>query len=76
LTSKKNSLENLIFFGCDAYVYYVPKDKRSKLDYKVEIFIFIGYKDGIKGYKILNPITKIIVYSRYVLFREVKDAPK
>ena len=47
-TSKKLSLSHLRVFGCDAYV-HVPKDKRTKLDNKSERWIFIGYKDGLKG---------------------------
>ena len=45
----------------------------SKLDNKVEKCIFVGYKDGVKGYKLWNPITRIIVYSRNVIFRQVKS---
>jgi hypothetical protein len=30
----------------------------------------------VKGYKIWNPETKKIVYSQYVVFREVKDVSK
>jgi hypothetical protein len=33
---------------------------------KVEKCIFIGYKDGLKGYKLWNPEIKKIVYSRDV----------
>jgi hypothetical protein len=46
------------------------------LDKKVEKCIFIGYKDGPKGYKIWNPETKKVVYSRDVVFREMKDVVK
>ena len=74
-TGKKPSIKHLKFFGCDAYV-HVPKEKRSKLDNKAEKCIFIGYKDGMKGYKIWNPITKKTVYSRDVVFREVKEVPR
>jgi hypothetical protein len=35
----------------------------SNLDKKVENCIFIGYKDGLKGYKLWNPETKKVVYS-------------
>ena len=63
------------FFSCDAYV-HVPKDKRSKLDNKFEKCIFIGYKDGMKGYKIWNLVTKKNVYSQDVVFREVKEVPR
>ena len=31
------------------------------------------YKDGLKGYKLWNPETRKVVYSRDVVFREVKD---
>jgi hypothetical protein len=74
-SGKKPSLQHLIVFGCDAYV-HVPKENRSKLDNKAEKCIFIGYKDGVKGYKLWNPETKKIVYSRDVVFREVKDVTK
>jgi hypothetical protein len=53
-TSKKPSLEILRVFGCDAYV-HVTKENMSKLDNKAENCIFIGYKYGMKGYKIWNP---------------------
>ena len=72
---KKPSLSHLRVFGCDAYV-HVPKEKRTKLDNKFERCIFIGYKDGLKGYKLWNPETRKVVYSRDVVFREVKDVVK
>jgi hypothetical protein len=72
---KKPSLQHLRVFGCDAYV-HVPKENRSKLDKKVEKCIFIGYKDGVKGYNLWNPETKKIVHSRDVVFKEVKDVSK
>jgi hypothetical protein len=74
-SGKKPSLQHLRVFGCDAYV-HVPKKNRSKMDNKVEKCIFIGYKDGVKVYKIWNPETKKIVYSRDVVFREVKYVSK
>ena len=72
---KKPTIKHMNFFGSDAYV-NVPKEKRSKQDNKVEKCIFIGYKDGMKGYKLWNPVTKNIVYSRDVVFREVKEVPR
>ena len=75
MDSKETSLENLRVFSCDAYV-HVPKENRSKLDNKAKKCIFIGYKDGVKCYKIWNPKTKKIFYSRDVVFREVKDISK
>jgi len=61
-TSKKPSLSHLRVFGCDAYV-HVPKEKRTKLGSKSEKCIFIGYKDGSKGYKLWNPVTRKVVYN-------------
>jgi hypothetical protein len=74
-TGKKPSLSHLRVFGCDAYV-HVPKEKRTKLDSKSEKCIFIGYKDGLKGYELWNPVARKVVYSRDVVFREVKDVIK
>ena len=74
-TGKKPSLSHLRVFGCDAYV-HVPKEKINKLDSKSERCIFIGCKDGLKGYKIWNPKTRKVVYNQDVVFREVKDVFK
>jgi hypothetical protein len=74
-TIKKPSLTHLKVFGFDAYV-HVPKKNMSKLDKKAKKCIFIGYKDGLKGYKIWNPKTKKLVYSRDVVFIEMKDVVK
>jgi hypothetical protein len=67
-TEKKPSLKHLRVFGCDAYV-HVPKENRSKLDKKDEKCIFIGYKYGVKDYKLWNPKTKKTVYSQQDVFR-------
>ena len=72
---KKPSIKHLKVFGCDAYV-HVPKGKRTKLDNKAKKCIFIGYKYGMKGYKIWNLIAKKTVYSQDVVFREVKEVPR
>jgi hypothetical protein len=73
-TGKKPSLEHLRVFGCDAYV-HVPKENRSKLDNKVEKCIFIGYKDGIKGYKLWNPVTKNLFTVRMLSLERLKMFP-
>ena len=64
---KKPSIAHLIIFGCEVFM-HVPKEKRRKLDNKAEKSIFVGYKDGIKGYKLWNPVTRKIVYSRDEVF--------
>jgi hypothetical protein len=74
-TSKKPFLTHIRVFSCESYV-HVPKENMSKLDKNSEKCIFIGYRDGMKGYKIWNPKTKKVVYSRDVVFREIKDVVK
>ena len=46
------------------------------MDSKSEKCIFIGYKDGLKGCKLWNPVTRKFVYNRDVVLREVKDVIK
>jgi len=46
------------------------------LDSKSKKCIFIWYKDGLKGYKLWNPVTRKVMYSQDVVFREVKDVIK
>jgi hypothetical protein len=71
--SGKNPLvSHLKVFGCDAFV-HVPKEKRSKMDKKEVKCIFIGYKEGMKGYKLWDPTSRKKVYSRDVVFREVRS---
>ena len=61
--------------GCDTYV-YVPKEKMSMLNNKAKKCIFIGYKDTAKCYKSMESIIKKTIYSRDVIFKEVKSTPK
>jgi hypothetical protein len=72
---KEPYLTHLKVFGCDSYA-HVPKENMSKLDKKDKKCIFVGYKDGIKGYKLWNPETNKVVYNRDVVFREMKDVVK
>ena len=46
------------------------------MDSKYEKCAFIGYKDGLNGYKLWNAVTRKVVYNRDVVFREVKDVIK
>ena len=55
---------------------HVPKEKRRKLDNKAEKCIFVGYRDGVKGYKQWNLVTRKIVYSRDVDFKQVKSTSR
>jgi hypothetical protein len=48
---KKPLFSHIKVFGCDTFMHF-PKEKRSKLDKKAIKCIFIGYKEGMKGYKL------------------------
>jgi hypothetical protein len=70
-SSKNLSVEHLKVFGCDAFV-HVLKENRSKMDNKEVEYIFIEYKEGMKGYNLWDPASRKIVYIRDVVFREVR----
>jgi hypothetical protein len=70
-SGKKPSVAHIKVFGCDAFV-HVPKEKRSKMDKKEVKCIFIGYKEGMKGYKLWDPASRRTMYNRDVVFREVR----
>lgn len=56
-------------FGCVAYP-LVPSKLRRKLDDKSEKCIFVGYSEQSKSYKLYNPISKKVIVSRDVKFKE------
>lgn len=56
-------------FGCPAYV-HIQNPERSKLDPKSKECIFLGYEDGVKGYRLWDPVSKKKVVSRDVVFNE------
>ena len=69
---------NLKIFGCSAYAHI----KQDKLKPRALKCIFLGYSDGIKGYKLwcIEPGNEKCVISRDVVFNEVNmplsKAPK
>jgi hypothetical protein len=70
-SGKNPSVSYIKLFVCDAFA-HIPKEKRRKLDMKEIKCIFIGYKEGIKGYKILDPTSRKTMYSRDVVLKEVE----
>ena len=46
------------------------------MDNKAKKCIFIGYKDGVKGYKLWNLVKGKLVYNWDVVFRAVERTSK
>ncbi len=65
----KPSVSHLRIFGSIAYI-KVPEARRTKLEDKGEKCILLGYSDMTMGYRLYNPLTKKIIFSRDVIFEE------
>ena len=52
---------------------YLFRSCSKKIDDRSEKYIFIGYSDQSKAYRLFNPITKKFVVSRDVKFLEDKS---
>ena len=59
----------LRIFGCPKYVHISGED-RSKLNPKSKKYIFLGFKKGVKGYKLWDPVAQKVVISRDAVFDE------
>jgi hypothetical protein len=72
LFEKKPDVSNLRVFGCVTYV-HIPDNQRKKLDAKSRKSIFMGYPEGVKGYKLYDPVSRKFLRSRnHVIFLEKK----
>jgi len=60
---------SLYIFGCHVYVTYNSQE-RTKLDLNSRKCIFLGYADGVKGYRLWDPTTRKVVVNRDVIFVE------
>ena len=65
----KHSVSHFIIFGCVAYS-WVLVELRRKLDDKSETCIFIGHSEDSKAYRLYNPISKKMITSRDLIFKE------
>ena len=68
-TGKKAEIGHLRIFGCLTY-FYVPSEKRTKLEVTVEKCIFVGYDDTSKAFRIYLPAQSKGVVRREVRFEE------
>lgn len=66
----KPDVSNLRVFGCDAYV-LVPDQLRSKLESKTHRCIFLGYTMEPGTYRLWEPSTMKVIFSRNVVFNEL-----
>ncbi|GKD69544.1 zinc finger, CCHC-type containing protein [Tanacetum coccineum] len=62
-------MEALRVFGCKAYA-KVTKPHLKKLDDRSRELVYLGTEPGSKAYRVLDPVTKEIVVSRDVKFKE------
>jgi hypothetical protein len=68
-TGNKPDLSHLRVFGCKALI-NVASCRRQKWDPKAQEFIFVGYCEETKGYRVIHPVTKKLNKARDVVFFE------
>jgi hypothetical protein len=52
---------------------HIPKNKRQKWDKKATKYIFVGYPENVKGYRLYNPKTRQVTTSRDVIIMEKNE---
>lgn len=70
-TGKPADYSHLHTFGSPVYVMHNAQET-SKLDPKSRKCIFLGYADGVKGYRLWDPAACKVIISRDVIFTEDK----
>jgi hypothetical protein len=56
-------------FGCGAYVYIPPTRRHNKLSPKLELMVFLGETEGMKGYQFMHS-GNVIFHAAQALFDE------
>ena len=56
-------------FGCRAYA-HVQKKEQTAFSSHTQKCIFIGFEDGVKGWKLYDPTAQKVIISRDVIFNE------
>jgi uncharacterized membrane protein YvbJ len=68
-TRVKPEVGHFKIFGCPVY-FYIPKEKRTKLDLSGRKGTFVGYSESSKAYRIYIPGQRQIEVSGDVTFEE------
>ncbi|KAF7144421.1 hypothetical protein RHSIM_Rhsim04G0200400 [Rhododendron simsii] len=68
-TTHRPGVGHLRVFGCIAYA-KIPEANRTKLEDKGMKCIFVVYGDRTMGYRLYNPVTQKVIFSRDVIFEE------
>nr|GFB20759.1 zinc finger, CCHC-type [Tanacetum cinerariifolium] len=71
LKDRKPNMRYLRVFGCKAYA-KVTKPHLKKLDDRSKELVYLGTQPGSKAYRLFDPVTKDMVVSRDVKFKEDK----
>ena len=71
-SGQKPTISHLKVFGSVHYA-HVPDQRRTKLEDKSKRYIFIGYDEKTKGYKLLDPISKMVMVSCDVRVNEASE---
>ncbi|CAN1222821.1 Retrovirus-related Pol polyprotein from transposon TNT 1-94 [Linum grandiflorum] len=66
---RKPTVSHLRVFGSVGHV-HIPDEKRTKLDDKSKKYLFVGYSEHSKGYKMFDPLTEKVIISRDVAIDE------
>ena len=68
-TGNEVDYSRLRVFGCPAYA-HIAGEERSKLDAKSQQCTFLGYRKGVKYFKLWDPKANKVVLSKNVIFDE------
>ena len=71
-TGKRPSLAHLRVFGSSAYVHIPKKRRGGKFAPHRKLMIFVGYPDGIKGWRFFDPQAGAFVHAREAAFFELQ----
>jgi hypothetical protein len=67
--AKKPDLAHFHIFGSRVWA-HIPSEKRKSLDPHSTPFIFVGFPDDVKGYRLIDPSTDLLIIEHTVQFEE------